>query len=214
MSTLCFLCNQKASTENRIALHRFPLKDPNRCKEWKNVCGLSDTDDISRTVLCSLHFETCYKGSGFFGKPPNKMSLIRTAIPTINVPFPDSRILSEKTAMTSNMELDDNGNKGADEMDVDSENNEFKIRKSFEPRYVSEILPTDFDTPKRKKRTMAMILKWDKAQKLKIKRLNNLNFKYIKKIRTLTDLVKELKKGHGLSRESGDSLLVNITSGT
>lgn len=81
-------------------------------------------------------------------------------------------------------------------------------RRSFEPRYVSKILPTDFATPRRKKRTIKMIIDSDKRQRIKIKRLQNLNFKHKEKIRSLTDLVKHLRKGDILSREAGDSLLV------
>ncbi|CAG5090593.1 Protein of unknown function [Cotesia congregata] len=61
-----------------------------------------------------------------------------------------------------------------DENTVPGENNspsQCRKRKFFEPRYISEISPTDFATPKRAKRTLDLIKKSDRRKTEKIKQL-------------------------------------------
>ncbi|XP_044732064.1 uncharacterized protein LOC123294931 [Chrysoperla carnea] len=81
-------------------------------------------------------------------------------------------------------------------------------RKFFEPRFVSEILPTDFSTPKRAKRTLDLIKNTDKKKTEKIRQLQRQARNLQKKVESLQDLINHLKENRMLTDESGDALMV------
>ncbi|XP_053598979.1 uncharacterized protein LOC103569873 [Microplitis demolitor] len=83
-----------------------------------------------------------------------------------------------------------------------------KKRKFFEPRYVSEILPSDFSSPKSAKRTIDLIKNIDLSKSQKIKQLQRQTKSLQKKIQSLHDLINHLKENRLLTDESGDGLIV------
>ncbi|XP_044597183.1 uncharacterized protein LOC123273772 [Cotesia glomerata] len=91
--------------------------------------------------------------------------------------------------------------------EIDSPN-QFRKRKFYEPRHVSEISISDFATPKRSKRTLSLIKETDKKKSDKIKQLQRQTRNLEKKISSLQDLINHLKENRMLTDESGDALMV------
>ncbi|XP_044577095.1 uncharacterized protein LOC123260167 isoform X3 [Cotesia glomerata] len=77
--------------------------------------------------------------------------------------------------------------------EIDSPN-QFRKRKFYEPRHVSEISISDFATPKRSKRILSLIKETDKKKSDKIKQLQRQTRNLEKKISSLQDLINHLKE--------------------
>ncbi|CAG5090639.1 Protein of unknown function, partial [Cotesia congregata] len=100
-----------------------------------------------------------------------------------------------------------------DENTVPGENNspsQCRKRKFFEPRYISEISPTDFATPKRAKRTLDLIEKTDRRKTEKIKQLQRQTRDLQQKVGSLQDSINHLKENRMLTDESGDALMYDV----
>ncbi|XP_012543538.1 uncharacterized protein LOC105840991 [Monomorium pharaonis] len=87
MAFRCYLCDRKPSKNENISVHRFP-KDPILRQKWKDVCGLTEIDDVTHVYICSVHFipENVRITKGILGKP--RIGLKPGSVPTISVPIP------------------------------------------------------------------------------------------------------------------------------
>ncbi|XP_056636782.1 uncharacterized protein LOC130445245 [Diorhabda sublineata] len=217
MAKSCYLCDRKASQADNISLHRFPKNLDIRIK-WLNACGLTINDDVRRTTICSRHFKAediCQ--SNIFGMV--KSSIKRNAVPTIYIPNPTNINASNKPQLNSTLEnfkvetSERSINSGVYEKDfiesnfikIEDENNvpdkntspsQCQKRKFFDPRYVSEISPTDFSTPKKAKRTLDLIKQTDKRKTEKIKQLQRKIRNLQQKVESLQDYIIHLKENH------------------
>ncbi|XP_067207545.1 uncharacterized protein [Linepithema humile] len=97
MSKSCYLCDRKPSKNKYISVHGFP-KNATLRQKWKNACGLTEKDDVSRIYICSIHFTSeNMKVIEVFGNP--RIILKPGSVPSISIPSSQfEMILCDKNA--------------------------------------------------------------------------------------------------------------------
>ncbi|XP_075051117.1 THAP domain-containing protein 2-like [Mixophyes fleayi] len=103
MPTTCaaFGCSNNSKRDDRVTFHRFP-SNPERRKQWVNLCNRENFFPGLHTFLCAKHFEeSCFDRTG------QTVRLRANAVPTIFI-YPDHMLekidFMKKTAMTKSVE--------------------------------------------------------------------------------------------------------------
>ncbi|XP_039304908.1 uncharacterized protein LOC120357826 isoform X2 [Solenopsis invicta] len=231
MVRICFLCQKKAAKDGNFAMHKFP-KEVSIRAQWLHACKLSDKDNVIHVHICSDHFvPSDYKNS--IGLCSRKWLLKPGAVPSVNVPNPPaaelqfqstSEIIMDETQSVPSIDVPPDftsvSNVGELEfstsknvMDETRHENEQlhtppKKRRFAEPRFISDIVSSDFSTPKRTRRVIAMVNKIHNKKRNLIHNLQKKNRELCKRITTLEEMVTHLRKEALISEEGGDALMV------
>ncbi|XP_020297881.1 uncharacterized protein LOC109862292 [Pseudomyrmex gracilis] len=235
MVRICFLCKKKATKNANFTMHKFP-KEVSIRAQWLHACKLSDKDNVTHVYICSDHFiQSDYRHSTEL-LCQKKWLLKSEAVPSIGVPnppaiklqfqstcknmidetrsLPSIDALPTFTAVTSNVKKPEFASTFKDviqETHHDEKQQKLyatpKKRRFAEPRYISEITTSDFSSPKKARRVIDMVKKTYKEKCNLIHNLQKKNRTLCKRITTLEELVKHLRKETLMSEEGADALM-------
>ncbi|KAF2896369.1 hypothetical protein ILUMI_09808 [Ignelater luminosus] len=206
---LCIVCKSTSRDETLnfhehdiivILLCRFP-KDKYRQRAWIDACKLEECQLKASSTICSKHFSELDYNSTIIAR----RRLHKEAVPSLNInnkdekmevdsgpscsviqPNAQSSIIDTNISSSTNSRNQDEGIKQL------PENTKSSLSPKT-PRYVGDLRPDHFSTPRKAKHNLEFVKQVVTQQRKKCKILNEDKKKLEKQILSLKDLVKQDK---------------------
>ncbi|KAF2892267.1 hypothetical protein ILUMI_13908, partial [Ignelater luminosus] len=171
----------------------FP-KDKYRQRPWMDACKLEECQLKASSTICSKHFSELDYNSTIVAR----RRLHKEAVPSLNINNKD-----EKMEVDSGPSYSRNQDEGIKQL---PENTKSSLSPKT-PRYVGDLRPDHFSTPRKAKRNLEFVKQVVTQQRKKCKILNEDKKKLEKQILSLKDLVEVLKQRRLLSDKASAAIM-------
>ncbi|CAL1299775.1 unnamed protein product, partial [Larinioides sclopetarius] len=173
VSCCAYGCTERYLKEGPLTFHRFP-KDEIRRKLWEKQLRRENFKSNNNTRICSKHFEAeCWMQYG-------RKRLKPDAIPT-KFEFPDHLQRNEKPRKRRIEEGE------CSTVTVVSAN-----RKKF--RYIGDFEEKDMESPTKARKLLSLAKSHNEISRKKIQELRRRNRSLVKKVLTLEEIIRKMKK--------------------